>query len=82
MDRKELSELTDKALLKEAKKMKSASTMSAFAIGLMAGIVIYSIVKDSFGFLMLIPMFFIYKLLSSKKNNKDLKSILKERGLD
>jgi len=81
MKQKELSELTDQELLDEAKKMKSTSITNAVLIGLMIGIVIYSIAKNSVGFLTLIPLFFAYKLFNNSKNNKTLEKLLKERNL-
>lgn len=81
MKQKERSELTDQELLEEAKKMKSTSITNAVFIGIMIGIVIYSIVKNSFGFFTLIPLFFAYKAFNNSKNNKALKNLLKERNL-
>ncbi len=82
MDKKSLSELTDPELLQEAKKMKSASITNAFLIGFLVGIVFYSIIKNSWGFLTLIPLFMIYKLVNNSKYEKEnLENILKERGL-
>lgn len=82
MEEKKLSELTDQELLKEAKKMKSTSIMNAAFIGFLIGIVIYSVVKNSLGFLTLIPLFLAYKLINnSKHNTKELENLLKERNL-
>ena len=82
MDKKVLSELTDQELLQEAKKAKSASITNAFLIGFLIGIIFYSVVKNSWGFLTLIPLFLIYKLVNnSKYDNKELESLLRERGL-
>lgn len=81
MKQKELSELTDQELLDEAKKMKSTSITNAVFIGFMIGIVIYSIVKNSLGFLTLIPLFLLYKLIKNSKNNKSLEWELKARNL-
>lgn len=81
MNQKELSELTDQELLEEAKKMKSSSIIHAGLIGFMIGVIIYSVVKNSWGFLTLIPLFFVYKLLNKPKRNKALKKLLKERNL-
>ncbi|MDA3944292.1 MAG: FUSC family protein [Bacteroidetes bacterium] len=82
MKQKELSDLTDQELLAEAKKMKSASITNALFIGFLIGIVIYSIAKNSWGFLTLIPLFLAYKLINnSKYDNKELKRLLKERNL-
>jgi len=82
MEAKKLSDLTDEELLQEAKKMKSTSRINALLIGFLLGVVFYSIMKNSFGFLMLIPLFSAYKLANnSKRDNKELENLLKERNL-
>jgi len=82
MKQKELSELSDQELLAEAKKMKSATIMNAFLIGLLVGIVIYSVVKNTWGLLTLIPLYLAYKLINnSAYDTKELKRLLKERNL-
>ena len=68
--KKKLSELTDQELLDETKKMKSTSITNALLIGIMIGIIIYSIVKNSIGFFILIPLFIVFKLVNNSKNNK------------
>jgi len=81
MKQKELSELTDQELLAEAKKMKSATIMNAFLIGFLIGIVIYSVVKNSWGLVTLIPLYLAYRLINnSPYNTKELKKLLKERN--
>ena len=82
MNQKELSELTNEELLQEAKKRKSASIMNALLIGFLAGVIVYSIVKNSLGFFTLIPLYFIYKLINnSKYKSKELEDLLRERNL-
>lgn len=81
MTKKELLELTDEELLAKAKKMKTTSMTNAVLVGFMIGIVMYSIVYKSVGFLTLIPLYFAYKIINSSKNTKDLKAVIKERGL-
>ena len=82
MKQKELSQLTDQELLAEAKKAKSTTIMNAVFIGFLIGIIIYSVVKNSWGFLTLIPLFLIYKLVNnSKQSSKELEALLKERNL-
>lgn len=82
MKSKNLSELTDQELLQEAKKMKSTSITNAALIGFLIGIVFYSVIKNSLGFLTLIPLFLAYKLINNSKYNKlELENILKERNL-
>ena len=83
MNQKELSELTDQELLDEAKKMKSFSIMNGFLIGFLIGIIVYSIAKNTWGMLTLIPLYFAYKLINDPKNNrkKEIEILLKERNL-
>ncbi|HQX42724.1 MAG TPA: hypothetical protein PLO70_07460 [Chitinophagaceae bacterium] len=84
MTNKDLSEFTDEELLAEAKKMKSFSITNALFIGFLVGVVFYSIVKNSWGMLTLIPLYFIYKMVNDPKNKrtKDLEELLKERKLN
>ena len=83
MANKDLSKLTDQELLEEAKKMKSFSFTNALFIGFLAGVIVYSVVKSTWGMLTLIPLYFIYKLVNDPKNKKgkDLEQMLKERNL-
>ncbi|MFN7260522.1 MAG: FUSC family protein [Cyclobacteriaceae bacterium] len=82
MANKELAELTDQELLEEAKKMKSFSFTNALFIGFLAGVIIYSVAKSSWGMLTLIPLYLIYKLVNDPKNkrSKDLEQLLKEQN--
>lgn len=81
MKQKELSELTDQELLDEAKKMRSSAIIHALAIGFMVGVIIYSVAKNSWGLVTLIPLFFIYRLTRKSNRHEALKEILKERNL-
>lgn len=82
MKQKDLSQLTDQELLAEAKKARSTSIMNAVFIGFLIGIIFYSVVKNSWGFLTLIPLFLAYKLINnSKQDSKELETLLKERNL-
>jgi hypothetical protein len=83
MNEKELTGLTDQELLEEAKKLKSFSIMNAFLIGFLVGIVIYSVVKNTFGFLMLIPLYMAYKFSNDprEKRRKEVEALLQERKL-
>lgn len=83
MTNKDFSEFTDQELLDEAKKMKSLSITNALIIGFLVGIIFYSIVKNSWGILTLVPLYFIYKMINDprKKKRKDLEELLKVRNL-
>lgn len=82
MEKKKLSEFTDQELLLEAKKMRTTTITNAVLIGFLIGVVIYSVVKSSFGLLTLIPLFLAYKLMNrSNHDKKELETILKDRNL-
>ena len=86
MTEKELSELTDKELLQEAKQMKYNSIFVSVVIGMFTGVAIYGVVINNRGlgfllFFILIPSFFIYKLFNNSEHDKALKEVLKERNL-
>lgn len=81
MKQKALSDLTDQELLDEAAKAKSTPIGNALLIGFLVGILIYSILVNSIGFLSLIPLYFIFKLFNNAKRNEDLEKLLKERQL-
>ncbi len=83
MTPRDLSTLSDEELLAEAKEMKSFSITNAFFIGFLLGIIIYSLVKNSWGMLTIIPLYFIYKMVNDPKNkrSKELEKLLKERNL-
>jgi hypothetical protein len=83
MTNKDFSEFTDQELLDEVKKMKSFSITNALIIGVLVGIIFYSVVKNSWGLLTLIPLYFIYKMINDPKNkrSKYLEEILKVRNL-
>jgi hypothetical protein len=81
MTQKVLSEITNEELLEESKKTKLSPIANAFFIGFLIGIVVFSVVKNSYGMLTLIPLYFIYKLVKESKRDKALEELLKERNL-
>ena len=82
MEQNKLKELTNEELLKEAKKLKSANIIDATLIGILFGILIYSIIADNFSFFFgLILLYAIYKLATSSKfKKKEIENLLKERN--
>jgi len=90
MEKKDFSEMTDEELLVEKKKLKDSKILHASLIGFMAGILIFGTVswilspEKRVGFFipMLIPVFFIYKMMKNPKTNEDLEDVLKERRLN
>ncbi|MEZ4984902.1 MAG: FUSC family protein [Saprospiraceae bacterium] len=77
----ELSDLTDEELLAEAKKLRKNTITDAFLIGFMAAVVVYSLVKNTWGMLTLIPLYFIYQLSKKSTRKEDIEKLLKDRGL-
>jgi hypothetical protein len=81
MNQKEVTELTDQELKEEIKKTKPSPIVDAFFIGFLVGIIIYSLVMNTWGFLTLIPLFMVYWLLKKPKRYEALKDELKKREL-
>jgi hypothetical protein len=83
MEQKEYTQMTDQELLDEAKKLKSFSITNSLLIGILVGVIFYSVVKNSWGILTLIPIYFIYKMTNDPRNKKqkELQSLLKAKNL-
>ncbi len=81
MNQKELSQLTDEELLEVAKNNKPSPIFDAFFIGFLVGIIIYSVVANTWGILTLIPLYIIYRFLKKPKQYEALQKELKERNL-
>lgn len=81
MNQHELSQLSDKELLEVAKHNKPSPIIDAFFIGFLVGIIVYSVVANSWGFLTLIPLYLIYVFLKKPKKYEALKNELKKRNL-
>ena len=70
MKQKEQIKTTDQEQLDESKKSKSTTKTDALLIGFLIGIVLYSIIVNSWGFFTLIPLYLAYRLINkSKKDN-------------
>lgn len=82
MNAHDYASLSDDELRAEAKKMKSSEILHALMIGFMVGIIVYSVAKNTWGLVTLIPLFFIFKVLHKPERNRALKKALAERGLD
>ncbi len=81
MKLEDISKLTDEQLQNEIKKIKPSPIFDAFFIGFMAGIVVFSVAKNSWGLVTLIPVFLIYLFLRKSKKFKVLSEELKKRNI-
>jgi len=82
MQPKEPSELSDQELLAEVAAVKPSPMANALLVGFLIGILIFSIWKNSLGFLTLIPLFFIFRLINQSKRKQALDAELKTRNLN
>ncbi len=81
MNEKELSQLSDEELLKVAKNFRPSPVFDAFFIGFLAGIVIFGVAVNAWGFPLLIPLFLIYLFLKKPRQYRALQKELKGRNL-
>lgn len=81
MNEKELTQLNDEDLLEVFKKNKPSPIIDAFFIGFLFGIVFYSVVSNSWGFITLIPLIIIYIMLKKPKQYAALKEEMRKRNL-
>lgn len=70
MNQQEQSELGEKPLPGQSKNTKSEAITNALLIGVMIGVVVWSVAKNTVGLFTLIPLYFIYKLLNKQKDDK------------
>jgi hypothetical protein len=79
MESKNLTELTEEELMKEAKKRKDALKGFRFVIGLLIGATIFSIVVKGFSTSTLLPVCFLPILLSIQKKHKEVLAEIESR---
>lgn len=73
--------LSDEELRVLAKKRKGARITSAFAIGFMIGVVIYSVFNETISLVVLFPLFIVFKIFHKPAQDKALREELEKRGL-
>jgi len=72
MKSEDLSNLSNKELLQQLKKLKNNKIIDATLIGFTIGIVVYSAVKNGFGFFTFFPLILTYIVVRNLKNTKIL----------
>lgn len=79
MKSQNLKELSTEELLQKIKSLKNNAIIDAVLIGFTVGIVVYSAVKNGFGFFTFFPLLLTYVIVRNSNNNKLLeKEIRKE----
>ena len=79
MKSENLTDLSDQELLLKIKKIKTNKIIDATIIGITIGIVVYSAVKNGFGFFTFFPLIVTYLIIRNSTNTKILeKEIQKE----
>lgn len=72
MKTESLTTLTDQELLQKSKALKNNKIIDAALVGFTVGIVVYSAVKNGFGFFTFFPLVLTYAIARNAKNNKIL----------
>lgn len=80
-----LSSLNDQELLQKKKNLKTNKLVDAVMVGFTIGIVVYSAVKNGFGFFTFFPLLLTFLIVRNSKNNKileqEIEKELKSRNL-
>ena len=77
----DFSALSDQELKDELKKTKPSPLFDAFFIGFLVGIIVYSVVVNTWGLVTIIPLWIIYVFLKKSKRYEAMQNELKNRGL-
>lgn len=80
MEQNEFSNLTDEQLLQYQKRVKQSNILTAFIIGVLIGVAIYSAVKQGIGFYTFFPLFFVYLLARNGKKQVKIKNEINSRN--
>lgn len=72
------SELSDQELLQKIKSLKTNKLIDATIVGLTIGIVLYSAIKNGFGFFTFFPLIITYVVVKNSNNNKILEKELQK----
>ena len=86
MKAENLTELSDQELLQKVKNIKTNKIIDAVIIGATIGVVIYSAVKNGFGFFTFFPLLLAFLIARNSVNNKilerELQKELNSRNLE
>jgi hypothetical protein len=76
MESKNLTDLTDEELVEKEQKLKKNATYHAFLVGLLGGVIVYSLVKNGLVWPTFFPIFIIAVL--EKRRQDEHKAVQKE----
>lgn len=82
MENKTLEELSDEALLQQAKQLKPTKLYDALIIGFLIGVAIFSSVRNGMGLLTFLPLIYLPVASKNRKKVEAVNKLLQERGLD
>lgn len=82
MENKTLEELSDEALLQQAKQLKPTKLYDALIIGFLIGVAIFSSVRNGMGLLTFLPLIYLPVASKNRKKMEAVNKLLQERGLD
>lgn len=78
MKTESIAELSEQELLQKIKKLKTNKIIDAGMVGFTIGIVVYSAVKNGFGFFTFFPLILTYFIVRNSNNNKILEQELQK----
>ncbi len=79
MEQQDIKQFTDEALTAELIVQKKNNTFNAFAIGMLVGIALYSIVRNGFGFLPVILFFAVVVIHKKSARYRAVKEEIERR---
>ena len=82
MENKTLEELSDEALLQQARQLKPTKLYDALIIGFLIGVAIFSSVRNGMGLLTFLPLIYLPVASKNRKKVEAVNKLLQERGLD
>ncbi len=82
MKEEKFASLSDQKLLDKRKSLKTQTIFNAVLIGILLGVSIYGTVKSGFSFFTFFPLFFVFLLIKSKSDSKEIENEIKSRNLN